>query len=134
MRNNELPVSFWDVTGDHHCIGRGTQNADAVFGCSNAGVFILRSHDVIGVVGLEVGSTFFVQNLCTLIGAESLWVPTEVRDKALVAEDEVIFGVQAILSTSKDSGEGFLRAFWDLKAENGVFFRTEVFLDSIFSF
>ncbi len=29
---------------------------------------------------------------------------------------------------------GVLRAFWDLKAENGVFFRTEVFLDSIFSF
>jgi hypothetical protein len=29
---------------------------------------------------------------------------------------------------------GVLRAFWDLKAENGVFFRTEVFLDSMFSF
>ena len=61
MRNNELPVSFWDVTGEHHCLGRGTQNADAVFGCSNAGVFILRAHDVIGVVGFEVGSEFFVQ-------------------------------------------------------------------------
>jgi hypothetical protein len=93
MRNNELPVSFWNVTGEHHCFGRGTQNADTVFGCSNAGVFILRAHDMIGVVGFEVGSEFFVQNLCTLIGAESLWVPTEVRDKAFVAEDEVIFGV-----------------------------------------
>ena len=92
MRNDKLPVSFWDVTGEH-CLGRGTQNADAVFGCSNAGVFILRAHDVIGVIGLEVGSKFFVQNLCTLIGAKSLWVPTEVRDKAFVAEDEVIFGV-----------------------------------------
>ncbi len=29
---------------------------------------------------------------------------------------------------------GVLRTFWDLKAENGVFFRTVVFLDSIFSF
>ena len=50
MRDDKLPVSFWDVTGEHHCLGRGTQNADAVFGCSNAGVFILRAHDVIGVV------------------------------------------------------------------------------------
>ena len=50
-------------------------------------------NDVVGVVGLEVGSEFFVQNLCTLIGAESLWVPTEVRDKAFVTEDEVILGV-----------------------------------------
>ena len=48
---------------------------------------------MIGVIGLEVGSKFFVQNLCTLIGAKSLWVPTEVRDKTFVAEDEVIFGV-----------------------------------------
>lgn len=93
MRNNELPVSFWNVTGEHHCFGRGTQNADAVFGCSNAGVFILRAHDMIGVVSFEVGSEFFIQNLCTLIGAESLWMPTEVRDKTFVAEDEVIFGV-----------------------------------------
>ena len=93
MRNNEFPVSFWNVTCEHHCFGRGTQNADAVFGCSNAGVFILRAHDVIGVVGFEVGSEFFVQNFCTLIGAESLWVPTEVRDKAFVTEDEVILGV-----------------------------------------
>ena len=53
----------------------------------------LRAHDVIGVVGFEVGSEFFVQNLCTLIGAESLWVPTKVRDKAFVTEDEVILGV-----------------------------------------
>jgi hypothetical protein len=29
---------------------------------------------------------------------------------------------------------GVLRAILDLKAENGVFFRTEVFLDSTFSF
>jgi hypothetical protein len=29
---------------------------------------------------------------------------------------------------------GVSRAFWDLKTENGVFFRTEVFLDSTFSF
>ena len=48
---------------------------------------------MIGVVGFEIGSEFFVQNLCTLIGAESLWVSTEVRDKAFVTEDEVIFGV-----------------------------------------
>ena len=34
----------------------------------------------------------------------------------------------------KDLRRGVLRAFWDLNAENGVFFRTEVFLDSIFSF
>ena len=34
----------------------------------------------------------------------------------------------------KSLRRGVLRAFWDLKAENGVFFRTEVFLDSIFSF
>ena len=27
MRNSELPVSFWNVTGEHHCFGRGTQNA-----------------------------------------------------------------------------------------------------------
>ncbi len=56
-------------------------------------MFILRAHDVIGVIGLEVVSKFFVQNLCTLIGAKSLWVLTEVRDKTFVAEDEVIFGV-----------------------------------------
>ena len=55
-------------------------------------MFILRAHDVIGVIGLEVGSKFFVQNLCTLIGAASLCVPTELRDKAIVAEDVVIFG------------------------------------------
>ena len=61
MRNNEFPVSFWNVTCEHHCFGRGTQNTDAVFGCSNAGVFILRANDVIGVVGFEVGSEFFVQ-------------------------------------------------------------------------
>ena len=48
---------------------------------------------MIGVIGLEVGSKFFVQNLCTLIGAKSLWVPTELRNKTFVAEDEVIFGV-----------------------------------------
>jgi hypothetical protein len=93
MRDDKLPVSFRDVTGEHHCLSRGTQNADAVFGYSNAGMFILRAHDVIGVIGFEVGSEFFVQNFCTLIGAESLWVPTEVRDKALVTEDEVILGV-----------------------------------------
>ena len=35
----------------------------------------------------------------------------------------------------KSLRRGVLRAFWDLKAENGVlFFRTEVFLDSTFSF
>ena len=56
-------------------------------------MFILRAHDVIGVIGFEVGSEFFVQNFCTLIGAESLWVPTEVRDKAFLTEDEVILGV-----------------------------------------
>jgi hypothetical protein len=43
---------------------------------------------------------------------------------ATIAED------LAILSTSKALGEGFLRAFWGLKTENGVFFRTEAFLDS----
>ena len=31
----------------------------------------------------------------------------------------------------KDLRRGVLRAFWDLKAENGVFFRTEVFLCSV---
>jgi len=35
-----------------------------------------------------------------LIGAKSLWVPTEVRDKTFVAEDEVIFGVFHALSSS----------------------------------
>ena len=44
---------------------------------------------------------------------------------SLVASDSQYF---------KDLRRGVLRAFWDLKAENGVFFRTEVFLDSIFSF
>ncbi len=34
----------------------------------------------------------------------------------------------------KSLRRGVLRPFWDLKAENGVFFRTEVFLDSTFSF
>ena len=68
VRNDKLPVSFRDVTGEHHCLGRGTQNANAVFGCSNAGVFILRAHDVIGVVGFEVGSEFFVQRLRRVFG------------------------------------------------------------------
>jgi hypothetical protein len=46
---------------------------------------------MIGVVGFEVGSEFFVQNLCTLIGAESLWVPTEAP---------VILAVRTLLDRS----------------------------------
>ena len=47
---------------------------------------------------------------------------------------ESFIGVQSDSQHFKGLRRGVLRAFWDLEAENGVFFRTEVFLDSIFSF
>ena len=62
-----------------------------------------------------------------------------IQDGALsnLAQPLVRIALKLLMSDSqhfKGLRRGVLSAILDLKAENGVFFRTEVFLDSIFSF
>ena len=57
--------------------------------------------------------------------------PTHLRVYRFFRVDESFrAGTRAGLTRFR---RGVLRAFWDLKAENGVFFRTEVFLEAILS-
>ena len=41
-------------------------------------MLVLRTDDVVGAIGFQVGGEFFVENLGALVGSQDCWVAGEV--------------------------------------------------------